>query len=77
MKILHQNGPYRFIEKGIIAHNGKPDYRLQKQNEHNNYWYDKALLDNAVQCSYAMEDLEYAKLLCGDPCYGQNVYQDE
>lgn len=69
MKILLQTGPYRFIEKGTLAINGKPDYRLQKRNEYNKLWYEVFLFDNSIQCSYAMEDLEYAKYLAGDPAY--------
>jgi hypothetical protein len=46
-----------------------PDYRLQKKDWHSKRWVDEYLFDNSIQCSLAMEDIEYAKLLCGDPCY--------
>ena len=32
MKTLLEREGYRFVEAGIIEINGKPDYRLQKQN---------------------------------------------
>ena len=38
MKVLLHRGPFRFVEKGTIAHNGKPDYRLQEQDYYNNKW---------------------------------------
>lgn len=69
MKVLLEIENYRFITKGIIAHNGKPDYRLQRRNEFSKIWHDACLFDNGIQCSFAMEDLEYAKFLCGDPAY--------
>lgn len=69
MKVLLQTGPYRFIQKGILAINGKPDYRLQRKNDYNGLWYEVCLFDNSIQCSYAMEDIEYTKLLAGDPAY--------
>lgn len=77
MKVLHQIENYRFIEKGIIAHNGKPDYRLQKRNEYSKIWHDTCLFDNSIQCSYAMEDLEYAKYLSGDPAYGKQPIEED
>ena len=30
-KVLLEREEYRFVEKGIIELNGKPDYRLQKK----------------------------------------------
>ena len=68
-KVLLQRGPFRFVEKGIIELNGKPDYRLQEQDYYNNKWYDVYLFDNAMQCTTAMEDIEYAKWLTDKPCY--------
>ena len=35
MKVLLERGPFRFVEKGIIELNGKPDYRLQEQDYYN------------------------------------------
>lgn len=60
---------YRFIEKGTIELNGMPDYRLQKQDYYTKRWNDEYLFDNQMQCMLAMEDIEYAKWLCGDPAY--------
>jgi hypothetical protein len=76
--ILEREG-YRFIEKGILEINGKPDYRLQKQNYYTKRWYDIYLFDNSMQFALAMEDIEYAKWLDPDrvPCYvkGDDYYE--
>lgn len=76
-KVLLQVEQYRFIERGIIPSNNCPDYRIQKKNEYTKLWHDAYLLDNSIQCSYAMEDLEYAKFLCGDPAYGKKDYDED
>jgi hypothetical protein len=68
-KVLLEREGYRFVERGIIELNGKPDYRLQKQDWHIKCWKDEYLFDNSIQCNLAMEDLEYAKWLCNDACY--------
>jgi len=70
-KILFEREGYRFIEAGILEINGKPDFRLQKKNFYTKRWYDIYLFDNGMQCSLAMEDIEYAKWLDPDrvPCY--------
>lgn len=68
-KILLEREGYRFVQKGIIELNGKPDFRLQKKNEITNKWYDIYLFDNAMQCTTAMEDIEYAKWLDPDGVY--------
>ena len=70
-KVLLEREGYRFIEAGILEINGKPDYRLQKQNYYTKRWNDIYLFDNVIQCSTAMEDIEYAKWLDPDrvPCY--------
>ena len=69
MKTILEREGFRFVEKGTIELNGKTDYRLQKQDRYSKRWYDEYLFDNQMQCMTAMEDLEYAKWLCGDPCY--------
>ena len=68
-KVLLEREGFRFVERGIIELNGKPDFRLQMQDYYTKRWHDVYLFDNSMQCSLAMEDIEYAKLLCGDPCY--------
>jgi len=68
-KVLLNREGYRFIEAGIIELNGKPDYRLQKQNEYTKRWNDIYLFDNGMQCSLAMEDFEYTLWLDDQPCY--------
>lgn len=70
-KVIYERGGYRFVEAGILEINGKPDYRLQKQNEYTKRWNDIYLFDNQMQCLTAMEDFEYCKWLDSDrvPCY--------
>jgi len=70
-KVLFEREGYRFVETGIIELNGKPDYRLQKKDFYTRRWNDIYLFDNVLQCSTAMEDIEYAKWLDPDrvPCY--------
>ena len=73
MKVLHTQGPFRFVEKGTIELNGMPDYRLQEQDYYNRKWYYVYLFDNQMQCLLAMEDAEYPKWLTGKPCYVRDV----
>ena len=68
-KVLMEREGFRFVEKGIIELNGKPDYRLQMQDHYSKRWNDVYLFDNSMQCSIAMEDIEYAKWLTNQPCY--------
>ena len=68
-KLILEREGFRFVEKGIIELNGKPDYRLQMQDEYTKRWHDVYLFDNSMQCSIAMEDIEYAKWLTDQPCY--------
>ena len=60
---------FRFIERGILEINGKPDLRLQLQDEYTLRWRDVYLFDNEQQCLTAIEDIEYAKWLTNKPCY--------
>lgn len=69
IKILLQTHQFRFVTKGIIEHNGQPDYRMQTKHQFGGMWKDVVLFDNGIQCSYAMEDPEYAKMLAGLPAY--------
>ena len=73
MKVLLEREGYKFVEAGIIELNGKPDYRLQKQDIYSKRWVDEYLFDNQAQCMLAMEDIEYAKWLCGDNAYVRDV----
>ena len=75
-KVIFEREGYRFVEKGIIELNGMIDYRMQKQDYYTKRWNDIYLFDNSMQCTTAMEDIEYAKWLDPDrvPCY---VNQDD
>ena len=70
-KVLLEREGYRFVEEGILEINGKPDYRMQKQNKHTKRWNDIYLFDNVMQCSTAMEDINYARWIDPDGvlCY--------
>lgn len=76
-KVLLQIEQYRFVEKGILPINGLPDYRIQKRNDYTKLWHDSYLLDSSIQCSCAMEDLEYTKFLCGDPAYRKKELDED
>jgi hypothetical protein len=73
-KVLLEREGYRFVNSGIIELNGMPDFRMQKFNDWTKRWYDVYLFDNGMQCSTAMEDIEYAKWLDPDgvPAYRKN-----
>tara|TARA_B100001559_G_scaffold318955_1_gene327160 strand:+ start:3971 stop:4216 length:246 start_codon:yes stop_codon:yes gene_type:complete len=69
--VIHERYPYRFVQKGHIELNGKPDFRLQKVNEYNKNYSDIYLFDNGDQLLLAIEDPEYPKWLDSD---GVNCY---
>jgi hypothetical protein len=77
-KVLFEREGYRFVERGILEINGKPDYRMQKQDYYTKRWKDIYLFDNGMQCSLAMEDIEYAKWLDpeGVPSYIKDDPED-
>jgi len=67
--VIHERAPFRFVQKGHIQLNGKPDYRLQEQDYYNRKWFDVYLFDNGDQMLLAIEDSEYPKWLTGKSCY--------
>ena len=77
-QVLFEREGYRFVEAGILEINGKPDYRLQKQNHYTKRWSDIYLFDNLIQCSLAMEDSQYCRWLDSDgiPCYIEDEEDD-
>jgi hypothetical protein len=77
-KTILEKGGYRFVEKGIIELNGKPDYRMQKQDYYTKRWNDIYLFDNGLQFTTAMEDEQYARWLDPDrvPCYVKDDDED-
>ena len=68
---IHERFPYRFVQRGYIQLNGKPDCRIQKVDSYTGRYRDMYLCDNEMQLMTAMEDIEYAKWLDPDrvPCY--------
>jgi hypothetical protein len=69
MKVIAQFEDFRFVERGTLEINGKPDLRLQTQDSYTLRWRDSYLFDNEMQMLTAIEDLEYAKWLLNRPCY--------
>ena len=69
--VIHERLPFRFVQKGYIQSNGKPDFRLQEQDYYNRKWFDVYLFDNGDQMLLAIEDTEYPKWLDPEdvPCY--------
>ena len=61
--IIHERFPYRFVQKGYIQLNGKPDFRLQKADGYTKKYSDIYLFDNGEQLLLAIEDQEYPKWL--------------
>ena len=75
---IHERFPYRFVQRGYIQLNGKPDFRLQKANEYTKKYSDIYLFDNGDQMLLAIEDPEYVKWLDPDrvPCYIKDDDED-
>ena len=74
-KIIYERFPYRYVQKGLLEKNGKPDYRIQKFNEITRQYNDMYYLDSALQLDACLEDFEYTKWLdpAGVPCYVKDV----
>ena len=70
MNIIMERYPYRYVESGKLE-NGKPDFRIQKENHYTKRYNDMYLCDNGMQLMQAIEDFEYTKWLDPDgvPCY--------
>ena len=73
--VIHERYPYRFVQKGLLEINGKPDCRIQKFDEYRSSYRDMSYCDNTMQFATAIEDLEYTKWLdpAGVPCYVHDV----
>jgi hypothetical protein len=71
LKVLLEHYPYRYVQMDKDLSTGDPDYRLQKWMKWIG-WKDRYLFDNHIQMTTAMEDIEYTKLLSGDPSYIKN-----
>ena len=69
--VIHERFPYRFVQRGYIQLNGKPDIRMQKAHEYTKKYSDIYLFDNGDQMLLAIEDPEYPKWLdpAGVPAY--------
>ena len=69
-KVIFERYPYRFTENGTLE-NGQPDYRIQKFNMITKRYSDMYLLDNSIQLSTCLDDIDYVRWLDpeGIPCY--------
>ena len=72
MTVLLERFPYRYVESGTLE-NGKPDFRIQKQDSYTKRYKDMYLLDNSIQLDYVIEDFEYTKWLDPDPEVGAYI----
>ena len=79
MKILLEQFPYRYVEKGTIELNGMPDYRIQKVDSYTGKYKDMYLCDNQMQILTAMEDYDYTCWLdpAGVPAYVKDVVRSK
>ena len=70
MNVIMERFPYRYVEYGTLE-NGKPDFRIQKQDHYTKRYKDMYLCDNVMQLKQAIEDFEYTKWLDPDgvPAY--------
>ena len=48
MTVLLERFPYRYVESGTLE-NGKPDFRIQKQDAYTKRYKDMYLCDNGMQ----------------------------
>ena len=69
MKVIAQIEGFRFVETGSIELYGRPDFRLQTQDDYTLRWRDAYLFDNEMQMLTAIEDINYARWLTDQPCY--------
>jgi hypothetical protein len=69
VKVIAQIESFRFVERGILEINGRPDFRLQTQDDYTLRWRDAYSFDNEMQMLTAIEDINYARWLTDQPCY--------
>ena len=67
--VLLERFPYRYVQVGTLEINGKPDYRIQKEDSYTGRYRDIYFLDNEMQLITAMEDFQYTLWLDDQPCY--------
>ena len=48
MNVIMERYPYRYVELGTLD-NGKPDFRIQKENHYTKRYNDMYLCDNGMQ----------------------------
>ena len=77
MNIIMERYPYRYVEVGPLE-NGKPHFRIQKEDRYTKMYKDMYLCDNGMQLTQAIEDFEYTKWLdpSGVPAYTKGDYYE-
>ena len=69
MEVIFTQGNYRYVQKGELEINGRPDYRMQEQCWYTKKWSDIYLFDNQMQMITAIDDYQYTLWLAGKPAY--------
>ena len=54
MNVIMERYPYRYVELGTLD-NGKPDFRIQKENYYTKRYNDMYLCDSGMQMMQAMK----------------------
>jgi len=77
INVIMERYPYRYVEAGTLE-NGKPDFRIQKEDHYTKRYKDMYLCDNGMQMMQAIEDLEYTRWLdpAGVPSYVKGDYYE-
>ena len=55
--VIHERFPYRFVQRGYIQLNGKPDFRLQKQKSILRSILTFICLTMEIRCSLLLKTL--------------------
>ena len=58
MNVIMERYPYRYVEVGELE-NGRPDFRIQKEDYYTKRYRDMYLCDNGMQLVTAIEDFDF------------------
>jgi hypothetical protein len=68
MNVVLERGDVRYTYNGVLE-NGVKDYRMQLKDYYTKRWSDVYYFDNEMQCTIAIEDVDYTNWLLDRPCY--------
>lgn len=68
MNVVLERGDVRYTYNGVLE-NGVKDYRMQLKDYYTKRWSDVYYFDNEMQCTTAIEDVDYTNWLLDRPCY--------